>query len=59
MGTLLRALDEAISAYEAEFGVITEQELADQKRADRLAARVVGGAEPRTPKPRHRRGEES
>jgi hypothetical protein len=30
----LRALGEAISAYEAEFGIITPKELADQLRAD-------------------------
>lgn len=34
----LRALGEAIAAYEARFGVITEEELAEQRRADRRAA---------------------
>jgi len=52
----LRALGEAISAYEAEFGVITTKELADQERSDRLVARVVRGTSPRPPKPRRRRG---
>jgi hypothetical protein len=52
----LRALGEAVSAYEAEFGVITAKELADQARADRLRARVVRGSSPRPPKPRRRRG---
>jgi hypothetical protein len=59
MNTLLRALGKAISAYEAEFGVITEQELADQERADRLAARLVRGTGPRDPKPTRRRDEEA
>lgn len=50
-----RALDEAISAYEGEFGVITAAELADQARADRLSAHVIRGTGPRAPKPRRRR----
>lgn len=40
----LRALGEAISAHEAEFGAITAEELPRQERADRAAARVVRGA---------------
>lgn len=52
----LRALGDAISAYEAEFGVITAKELADQDRADRLSARVLRTAGPRARKPRRRRG---
>lgn len=37
----LRALGEAISAYEAEFGVIGADELLAQNRRDRTAARVI------------------
>lgn len=44
----LRALAEAVGAYEAEFGAITEDELAVQARADRATARVVRAAGPRT-----------
>src|SRR5438874_13542082 len=40
----LRALGEAIAAYEAEFGEISEAELTAQQRADRQSARVVRGA---------------
>jgi len=36
----LRALAEALDAYEERFGRITADELADQKRSDRLEARV-------------------
>jgi hypothetical protein len=37
---------DAITAYEAEFGQITEAEMAAQHRADRAGATVVRGAEP-------------
>ena len=40
----LRAMGEAIAAYEAEFGAITAEELAAQQRADRGSARVVRSA---------------
>jgi metal-responsive CopG/Arc/MetJ family transcriptional regulator len=40
----LAAMAAAISAYEAEFGAISEEELAAQARADREAAVVVRGA---------------
>jgi hypothetical protein len=40
----LVALAEAMSAYEAEHGVISDQEMADQARADRAAALVVRGS---------------
>ena len=53
----LRALGEAIAAYEAEFGAITADELAAQQRADRAAARVVRSAAPiatRARRPRRR-----
>jgi hypothetical protein len=39
----LRAMSDAIASYEAEFGVITAEELAIQRRADRSAAVVVRG----------------
>lgn len=39
----LRALDEAIADYEAEFGVMTAAELAAQRRKDRQNAIVVRG----------------
>ena len=51
----LRALAEAIAAYEARFGVITSEELTGQARADRASARVVRGVGPRTPDRRRRR----
>jgi hypothetical protein len=40
----LRALADAVAAYETEFGVIAAEELTAQQRADRAAARVVRGA---------------
>jgi hypothetical protein len=40
----LRALGDAIVAYEREFGPLTSDELAAQARTDRSAARVVRGA---------------
>jgi Arc/MetJ-type ribon-helix-helix transcriptional regulator len=39
----LRALGDAVAAYEAEFGVITAGEIAAQQIADRRASRVVRG----------------
>lgn len=42
----LAAMGEAIAAYEAEFGEITDDELVAQRRADRGAAIVI------TPSPR-------
>jgi len=39
----LRALDDALAAYEAEHGAITDEEVAAQMRADREAAIVVRG----------------
>jgi hypothetical protein len=42
----LAALAEAVAAYEAEFGVISEHEIAEQIRADRAAAVVVRGSAP-------------
>lgn len=53
----LRAMAEAIAAYEAEFGAISVEELAAQERTDRQSARVVRGARRTTrPKTRRRRG---
>jgi glycerol dehydrogenase-like iron-containing ADH family enzyme len=39
----LRALEDAVAAYEAEFGTITSAEMAAQRRADERAAVVVRG----------------
>ena len=39
----LRALSDAVAAYEAEFGAITPAEMAAQRRADERAATVVRG----------------
>ena len=50
----LQALAEAVASHEAEFGLITAEELAAQARADRSAARVVRGRVPRRAKGRRR-----
>jgi Arc/MetJ-type ribon-helix-helix transcriptional regulator len=50
----LRALDEAIAAYESQVGVITTDEMRVQQRADRAAARVVRGPKVARAKPRRR-----
>ncbi len=42
----LLAMAESIAAYEAEFGEISQEELAAQERADRRAAVVVRGGRP-------------
>ena len=39
----LHAMAEAVAAYEAEFGVISSEELAAQARADERAAVIVRG----------------
>ena len=39
----LRAMGEAIAMYQAQFGEITAEELAAQRRADRGSAKVVRG----------------
>ena len=39
----LAALDDAIAAYEARAGSITDEELREQQRADRAGAVVVRG----------------
>jgi hypothetical protein len=39
----LTALAEAVTAYETEFGEISEREMREQARADRAAAKVVRG----------------
>ena len=54
----LRALADAVAAYESEFGAISADELAAQERADRAAARVVRGRRTGPDKARraHRRG---
>lgn len=38
----LAAMDAAIADYEAEFGVMTAEEMAEQQRLDRLNARRIG-----------------
>ena len=43
----LRALADAVAAYETQFGSITSDEIAAQERVDRAAARVVRGVGPR------------
>ena len=48
----LSALADAIASYEAEFGEISEQEMADQARADRTSAVVVRGSPRRVRKGR-------
>ena len=52
----LAAMAAAVAAYEAEFGEITEDELAEQRRLDRQAAVTLSGGR-RAPKksPRARR----
>lgn len=47
-----RALAEAVAAYEAEFGVITDEEIEAQRRSDERNAIVVRGRRP----PRRKRG---
>src|SRR5262245_22038478 len=51
----LRALGEAIADYEAEFGVITDEELAAQERADRASAIVIRGRRRPARRRRHER----
>lgn len=41
----LSALSDAIAAYEGDFGVISDDEMVEQKRADRASAVVVRGSE--------------
>jgi hypothetical protein len=50
----LRAMAEAIRAYEADFGEISAEELTLQERKDRAAAVVVRGTR-RTPRRKSRR----
>jgi Arc/MetJ-type ribon-helix-helix transcriptional regulator len=51
----IRALAEAIAAYESEAGVITPEELAAQQRDDRAAAIVVRRPRPRSARAVRRR----
>jgi hypothetical protein len=51
----LRALAAAVAAYETDFGVITEAELAAQERRDRGSARVIRSARPQPGRRRSRR----
>lgn len=43
----LRAMAEAVAAYEAEFGVISPAEMAAQERIDERAAVVIRSRQPR------------
>lgn len=52
----LRALGKAIKAYEAEFGVISAEELTAQEREDGRSARVVRGARGTSKADARRRG---
>ena len=56
-GVLLyaRRFDEAITAYETRFGVITADELVAQRRADRASAAIVPSAATRRAAGRRRR----
>jgi Arc/MetJ-type ribon-helix-helix transcriptional regulator len=45
----LRALSEAVADYEAEFGTISEHELAAVREADRQGSCIVRGRLPATP----------
>ncbi|HET8697164.1 MAG TPA: hypothetical protein VFO94_06750 [Gammaproteobacteria bacterium] len=51
----LVALAKAVAAYEERFGVISNEELAQQARADRGAATVVRGKKPTPAKSKTRR----
>jgi hypothetical protein len=50
----LRAMAEAVAAYEAEFGAISAEELTAQARVDRQAAVVVRGRRGPAPRPPRR-----
>jgi len=52
----LRAMAAAVAAYEDGFGTITDEEIAAQARADRLAARVVRDGARRSNRRARRRG---
>ncbi|MBI4487412.1 MAG: hypothetical protein HY655_15515 [Acidobacteria bacterium] len=51
----LRALADAVAAYEAEFGVISADEMVRQQRADRTSAHVIRGTAGRPAKGTARR----
>ena len=48
----LSALADAVASYEADFGEISEQEMAEQARVDRTSAVVVRGSPQRVRKGR-------
>jgi hypothetical protein len=50
----LAAMAEAVAAYEAKFGPISDEDLAAQARADRQSAVVVRGGSKRGPRRRPR-----
>ena len=51
----LAAMAKAIAAYEAEFGVITPEEIAEQERKDRRNAIVIRGGRVFRPRKRQSR----
>jgi len=51
----LRAMADAVAAYEAEFGEITAAELIAQQREDRRAAIVIRGPQKKPARARRRR----
>jgi hypothetical protein len=51
----LQRLGDAIAAYEAEFGVITADEIARQQHIDRASARIVRPPIRSAGRPRRRR----
>ena len=51
----LQAMADAVAIYEAEFGVISEAEIAAQQRADKRAAVVVRGTKKKRPRARRSR----
>lgn len=51
----LRAMAEAVAAYEGRFGEITAEEIAAQERKDREAAIVIRGRSRAKPKRKRRR----
>jgi Arc/MetJ-type ribon-helix-helix transcriptional regulator len=51
----LKAMAEAVAAYESEFGKISAAEMAAQKMADDRSARMVRGPSPRQARARPRR----
>ena len=51
----LVAMADAVAAYEAEFGIITAEEMAEQERKDRRNAIIIRGSGKRHARKRRRR----